>query len=52
MHKFRMARRAVMADVSEGWVRGRPRLGWMADMKMALGSRGMAVEAAYNDRKE
>ena len=36
-------------------VRGRPRLGWMDGVKMALGSRGMTVEAARQcakDRKE
>ena len=39
-------RRVLMADVSEERVRGRPRLGWMDDVKMALGSRKMTVEAA------
>ena len=29
--------------VSGGWVRGRPRLGWMDGVKVALGNRGMAV---------
>ena len=27
------------------WVRSRPKLGWMDGMKMAFGSRRMAVEA-------
>ena len=41
-----MARRVLMTDGS-GWrVRGRPRFGWMEGVKMALGSRGMTVEAA------
>ena len=31
-----MARRVLMADVSGGPVRGRPRLGWMDGVKMAL----------------
>ena len=35
-----------MADVSGGRVWGRPRLGWMNGMKVALGSRGMTVDAA------
>ena len=50
-----MARRVLMAKVSMGRVRGRPRLGWMDDVKVALGNRGMKVEAARQcekDRKE
>ena len=50
-----MARRVLMAEVSECWVRGRPRLGWIDGVKVALGNRGMAVEAARQcakDRKE
>ena len=50
-----MARRVLMAEVS-GWrVRGRPRLGWMDGVKVALSNRGMTVEAASQcakDRKE
>ena len=41
-----MARRVLMAEVSGGRVRGRPRLGWMDGVKVALGSEGMTVEAA------
>ena len=41
-----MVRRVLMGDVSGGRVRGRPRIGWMDGVKMALGSRGMTVEAA------
>ena len=55
MDKYRMARRVLMANESGGRVRGRPRLGWMNGLKMALGSRGMTVEAARQctiDRKE
>ena len=37
MDEYRMARRVLMAEVSEGWVRGRPRLGWMDGVKVALG---------------
>ena len=33
-------------SISGGLVRGRPRLGWMVCMKMALGNKGMTVEAA------
>ena len=32
-----------MAEVSGGLVRGRPRLGWMDGVKVALGNRGMTV---------
>ena len=55
MNEYRMARRVLMAEVSEGHVRGRPRLGWMDGVKVALGNRGMTVEAARQcaqDRKE
>ena len=55
MDEYRMARRVLTAEVSGGWVRGRPRLGWMDGEKMALGNRGMTVEAARQcakDRKE
>ena len=41
-----MARRELMAEVSEGCVRGTPRLGWMDGVKVALGNRGMTVELA------
>ena len=40
-----MARRVLMAGVSGGWARGRPRLGWIDDAKVALGNRGMTAEA-------
>ena len=35
-----------MAEVSGVWVRERPSLGWMDGVKVALGNRGMTVEAA------
>ena len=38
MVEYRMARRVVMAQVSGGRVRGRPRLGWMDFVKVALGN--------------
>ena len=44
-----------MAEVSGGRVRGRPRLGWMDGVKVALGNRGIKVEATRQyakDRKE
>ena len=55
MDEYRMARRVLMAKVRGGRVRRRPRLGWMDGMKVALGNRGMTVEAArqcVKDRKE
>ena len=42
MDEYRMARRVLMAEVSGG----RQRLGWMDGVKVALGKRGMTVEAA------
>ena len=42
----RMARRVLIAEFCSGRVRGRPRLGWMDGVKVALGNRGMTVEAA------
>ena len=52
MDDHRMARRVLMAEVSWGRVRGRPRLGWMDGVKVALGNRGMTVEAARQCAKE
>ena len=54
MDDYRMARRLLMAEVSGARVRGRPRLGSMDGMKVALGNRGMKVEATrqWKDRKE
>ena len=46
MDEYRMASRVLMAKVSRGRVRGRPRLGWMDGVKVALGNRGMTVGAA------
>ena len=45
MDDYRMARRVLMAEVSGGRVRGRPRLSWMDGVKVALGNRGMTVKA-------
>ena len=52
MDDYRMARRVLMAEVSGGQVRGRPRLGWMDGVKVALGNRGMTVEAARQCAKD
>ena len=46
MDEYRMARRVLMAEVGGGRVRGRPRLEWMNVVKVALGNRGMTIEAA------
>ena len=43
MDEYRMARRVLMAEVSGGRVRGKPRFGWMDGVKVALGNRGMTV---------
>ena len=45
MDEYRVARIVLMVNVSGRQVWGRPRLGWMDGMKMALGSREMTVEA-------
>ena len=55
MDDYCMARKVLMTEVSGGRVRGRVRLGWMDGVKVALGNRGMTVEAARQsakDRKE
>ena len=50
-YEYRMARRVLMAEVCLGRVRGRPRLGWMDGVKVALRNRGMTVEAARKTGK-
>ena len=52
MDEYRMARRVLMAEVSWGWVRGRPRLGWMDGVKVALGNRGIMMEAVQQCAKD
>ena len=52
MDENRMARMVLMAEVSIGLVRGRPRLGWMDGVKVALGNRGMTMEAAGRCAKD
>ena len=49
---YRMARRVLIAEASGGRVPGRPRLGWMDGVKVALGNRGMTVEAAQQCAKD
>ena len=51
MDEYRMARKVLMGKVSGGWVRGGPRLGCMDGVKVAMGNRGMTVEAARPLRK-
>ena len=46
MHEDNMSRRVLMAEVSGGRVWSRPKLGFVDDVKVALSSRGMMVEAA------
>ena len=52
MDEYRMARRVLMAEVSGGRVRGRPKLGWMNGVKVALGDRRTTVEAARQCAKD
>ena len=52
MDECRVAGRVLLAEVSGGRVRGRPRLGWMNGVKVALGKRGMTVEAARQCAKD
>ena len=46
MDEYCMARRVLMAEVSGERVRGRPWLGWMDGVKVALGNKGMTVGSA------
>ena len=52
MDEYRMAMRVLIAEVSGGRVRGRPRLGWMDGVEVALDNRGMTVEAAHQCAKD
>ena len=52
MDEYRKARRVLMAEVSGGRVRGRPRLSWMDGVNVALGNRGMTVETARQCTKD
>ena len=51
MDEYRMTTRVLMAEVSGGRVRGRPRLGWMDGVMVALGNRGMTARLCDNARK-
>ena len=51
MDEYRMARRVLMAEVSGGRVRGRPRLRWMDGVKVALDNRGMTGRLRDNELK-
>ena len=42
-----MARRVSMAEINGGRVRGRPSLGCMDGVEMAMSNRGMTVELGY-----
>ena len=46
------ARMFLVAEVSGGRVRGRPRIGWMDGVTVTLGKRGMMVEAARQCAKD
>ena len=52
LDEYRMARRVLMAEVRGGRVRGRPRLGWMDGVRVALDNRGMTVEAKRQCAKD
>ena len=52
MDWYRMARRVLMSEVSGGRVRGRPRLGWMDGVKVALGNKGTTVERSERSMRE
>ena len=52
MDEYRMARRVLIVKVSGGQVRGRPRLGRMDDVKVALGNRGVTVESVQQCTKD
>ena len=50
-----MARRVLMDEISGGQVWGRPRLGWIEGVNVALGNRRMTVGTGWQcakDRKE
>ena len=46
-----MARRVLISEVSGGRIRGRPRVGWMDCVKVAIGNRGMTWRQRGNARK-
>ena len=46
MNQYRMERRVLMVELSEGRVWGRQKLGWMHGVKVAWVSKEMTVETA------
>ena len=52
MDEYHMARRVLMAEVTFGAGRGRPRLGWMDGVKVALGNGEITVEVARQCAKD
>ena len=52
MDEYRMARRVLMASVSGERVPGRPRLGWMNGVRVALCNRRKTVEVARQCAKD
>ena len=52
MDEYSMTRRVLMAELSGERVRGRPKLGWMNVVMVALSNRGMTVEAVQQCAKE
>ena len=52
MDEYQISRRVLLAEVSGGRVRGRPRLGWMDGVKVAIGNRGMKMEATQQCVKD
>ena len=52
MNEYRLGRELLMAEVSGGRVRGRPKLGRINGVKVALGNRGITVEAARQYAKD
>ena len=48
--EYRMTRRVLMAEVSGGRVRRRPRLDWMDGVMVALFNKGMTMEQRDNAR--
>ena len=51
MDEHRMVRRVLMAEVSGGRLRGKPRLGWMDGVKMAIPTEELRWRLRDNSRK-
>ena len=52
MDEERTAKVVVISDVEGNRCRGRPRLGWMNGVRMAIRERGMSVEQGRLDRRQ